>query len=162
MSKFNQKYSRELLETIVKDCGSFAAVIRKLGLKQAGGTQSYIARRIKEFKINTSHFRGQANNYGDRHKGGSEKKEATEILSYDRHNGRRERASTLRRALVESGVIEECARCCLGPKWNGEKLVLQVDHKDGNFLNNRIENLRFLCPNCHSQTETYGSKNAIR
>lgn len=159
MSKSNQKYSKELLEEIVKDCNSFAAVIRKLGLKQAGGNQSYLTRRIREFGIDTSHFRGQANNYGDNHKGGNEKLIAAQVLVYNRNDGRREHAINLRRAMIESGVPEECAHCCLGPKWNGEKLVLQIDHKDGDFLNNRLENLRFLCPNCHSQTETFGAKN---
>ena len=53
------------------------------------------------------------------------------------------------------GVKEECVLCGQNNIWNGKKLVLQLDHKNGNNKDNRIENLRILCPNCHTQTETY-------
>jgi hypothetical protein len=46
-------------------------------------------------------------------------------------------------------------RCGQGPEWNGKTLVLQLDHENGDCTDNRLENLRFLCPNCHSQTETF-------
>jgi hypothetical protein len=52
-----------------------------------------------------------------------------------------------------------CSRCGLVPEWNGEPLILQVDHIDGNSHNNAVENLRLLCPNCHSQTPTWCNKN---
>lgn len=55
-----------------------------------------------------------------------------------------------------------CQLCGLGPEWNGKDLVLQIDHKNGDKYDHRFENLRYLCPNCHSQTETYGSKNRKR
>lgn len=51
-----------------------------------------------------------------------------------------------------------CAICGQGPEWNGKPLTLPIDHIDGNFKNNSPENLRFLCPHCHTQTETWGSK----
>jgi HNH endonuclease len=50
--------------------------------------------------------------------------------------------------------------CCNISEWQGRPLTLQVDHVDGNNRNNRIENLRYLCPNCHTQTDTWGTKNA--
>lgn len=153
------KYSKELLEESVKDCLSIADVLRKLKLKQAGGNQAHIGRKLKEFAIDTSHFLGQAKNRGNLHKGGPDKLAAFQVLIYDRNKGKRERPSVLRRALIESGMPEKCAICNLVPEWNGQKLVLQIDHIDGDFLNNLLVNLRFLCPNCHSQTETFGSKN---
>ena len=49
--------------------------------------------------------------------------------------------------------------CCGISEWNGKPIVLQIDHIDGNNKNDRIENYRYLCPNCHTQTDTWGVKN---
>lgn len=53
----------------------------------------------------------------------------------------------------------KCVKCGLGSVWNNEPLVLQIDHIDGNRKNNTFANLRLLCPNCHTQTPTWGRKN---
>lgn len=109
--------------------------------------------------LDTSHFTGKGSNFGKNHVGGFSKLKAKEILVYDRNNGRRENVCRLKRALLEVNMPYCCAICSLFPIWNDKKLVLHVDHIDGNFLNNTKSNLRFLCPNCHSQTETFGVKN---
>ena len=56
---------------------------------------------------------------------------------------------------------EICVLCNIGTEWNGKPLVLQLDHIDGNSDNNMPSNLQLLCPNCHTQTETFGSKQTI-
>lgn len=66
-------------------------------------------------------------------------------------------AVTLKKFLIERHG-EICKKCGLPPEWMGEPLTLQVDHIDGNSDNNNPENLRLLCPNCHTQTPTHGSK----
>ena len=65
--------------------------------------------------------------------------------------------ATLRRRVVEDGVLdpEKCTECGQSSIWNGMPLRLQLDHKNGDTSDNRVPNLRFLCPNCHSQTETF-------
>lgn len=150
------KYSKFLLEPIVKDSTSTSEVMRRLGLAQAGGTNSHLNRLFKKFGIDTSHFLGQSSNKG---KNDPKKLDWQEVLVYDRHKGRRENVFRLKRAMLESGVLEQCAICGLPPEWNGKPLVLQIDHKDGNGLNNLPYNIRFLCPCCHSQTETFGTRN---
>lgn len=71
----------------------------------------------------------------------------------------------LKKRLIEDfGWQEKCMmEGCPSPEpeWNGRPLCLQVDHIDGDDSNNLIENLRFLCPNCHTQTETYGNKSRL-
>ena len=64
-----------------------------------------------------------------------------------------------KRLLSEKMIVEECSLCGLGPEWRGEKLSLALDHISGVRSDNRIENLRLLCPNCHSQTDTFCGRN---
>ncbi len=65
-------------------------------------------------------------------------------------------SSRLKAKLFVAGLLrEECSDCGIGPEWNGKKLTLQLDHVDGNRRNNLLINLRILCPNCHSQTDTF-------
>lgn len=73
-------------------------------------------------------------------------------------SGFRVHTRKLRRALIESGVSYTCSICGQQPEWQGKPLVLQIDHIDGDWSNNRKENLRFLCLHCHSQTPTFGYK----
>ena len=87
----------------------------------------------------------------------SKKRDPTHTLLVE---GRRVTSSRLKRRLIAEGYLEElCVECGLGPEWNGKQLVLQLDHINGVNTDNRIENLRILCPNCHTQTSTYVGRN---
>jgi len=151
------KYTKEILEPLVQESVSVAEVLRKLGKRQSGSIATHLSKVIAKFEIDTSHFLGQAANCGSRHKGGPEKKRWQDVLIAN-ISGRREKAFRLRRALVESGREYKCDLCQLD-EWMGQKITLQVDHQDGDCLNNSPTNVRFLCPNCHSQTDNHsGSK----
>ncbi len=154
------KYTKELLEPLVRDSLSYSEVIRKLGLKWAGGTQSHIKRRIDDFGLNTSHFLGQKRNRGLAHVGGPEKLHWSKILVLNRGDNRKEKTATLRRAMIESGIPHACGVCHCEPIWRGKPLVLQISHQNGNSADNRKKNIRFDCPNCHSQTEDFGGRSA--
>lgn len=73
-------------------------------------------------------------------------------------NNRNVSSNTLKKFLIEEMKIKNCCLCNQKPFWNGKRLVLQLDHIDGDSDNNNINNLRLLCPNCHTQTETFASK----
>jgi hypothetical protein len=55
-----------------------------------------------------------------------------------------------------------CAICGISDEWNGKKLMLQMDHINGVNTDHRLENLRFVCPNCHSQTDTFSNKRGVK
>ncbi len=66
----------------------------------------------------------------------------------------------LKRRFVQDGILDEvCAVCGAPPEWLGEPLTLQLDHINGDGTNHKPENVRLLCPNCHSQTLTFGGRN---
>jgi len=67
--------------------------------------------------------------------------------------------SNLKRALIVKGIVKEECHICKLKDWRGNKIVLELDHIDGDKSNNTLENLRFLCPNCHSQTPTFRGRN---
>lgn len=143
-------YTKQLLEDAARQSISVAGVLRILGLRQAGGTQTLIAKRLREYGVDTSHFRGQTANSGVYHRG--PKKKSWRRVLVKRESGNRRAAYQLRRALIESGVPYQCSACNLNATWNDKPLMLQVNHKNRDWLDDRPSNLEFICPNCHSQT----------
>lgn len=75
------------------------------------------------------------------------------VKGVSRPNGLKERL------LAEGAFLEACAGCGIGPEWNGRPLTLHLDHINGDPTDNRLNNLRLLCPNCHNQTPTFGRGN---
>lgn len=70
---------------------------------------------------------------------------------------------SIKRRLVEEGLLQYiCAECGQGPEWNGKPLTLELDHINGVNNDNRLSNLRILCPHCHSQTDTYCGRNTSK
>ncbi len=141
------KYTIEDLESAVAESYSVMEVMRKLGLKMAGGSHSHLSRKIRKLNIDTAHFTGQVHNKG---KVANNRLTTAQVLVLLPEGSPRTRHSQLKRAMLDSGVEYECAKCFL-VDWNDLPIVLEVDHVNGEWLDNRIENLRFLCPNCHSQ-----------
>ena len=116
-----------------------------------GGNRATIRKYIKEFGFDTSHFTGIRHQYG---KLAINRLHWKKIL-VKREDGKREESFRLRRALIESGLDYSCEICASQPIWQGKKLLLQVDHKNGIKSDDSKKNLRFLCPNCHSQTNNF-------
>ena len=77
-------------------------------------------------------------------------------------SARRHGPAFLKQRLSELGIELKCYGCGLGPEWEDNPLVLQIDHINGDHNDNQLENLRFLCPNCHAQTPTWNRKKKFR
>lgn len=73
---------------------------------------------------------------------------------------RRRNNTQIKKKLLQEGLIKnECSICGQPPFWNGQPLVLEIDHINGDNTDNRLENIRLVCPNCHSQTPTFAGRN---
>lgn len=153
------KYTKEYLEDLVKTSICVLDVIRKIkDIKQSGANHRYISYLIKEkYKINTDHFninRARIRNI---------KLDSKSMLVLDRV-GRKEDSQRLRKAMVECGIKYQCKKCSNMGTWMGEELILEIDHINQNNLDNRPENLQFLCSNCHTQKcrKEYKKKEKIK
>ena len=147
-----RKYTESMIREAVGNSTSVNGVLRYLGLPLAGGTHAHFSRTIKKMGIDTSHF---VRNRNGAHLA---RKTAAEILIRVPFGSQRTKPPMLRRALAELGRPYVCVRCGNNGAWQGLALRLHVDHIDGDHHNNLESNLRFLCPNCHSQTENFSGK----
>lgn len=149
-----KKFTKEQIEDAVKQSVSMAGVLRILGVKQSGGSHAHFKRVIIKHEIDCSHFTGQAHARGSISK---KRLSASDILCYS-ESIYRTKTKKLLRALLEIGREYKCEECGIGSTYNNKPITLEIDHKDGNYQNNVAENLRFMCPNCHSQTANFGNK----
>ena len=153
------RVSDQQLADAVKISDSYADVIRNVGTSIRGSNIDHYKSRILKLNLDISHFYSKKREPWNKGKLVEYSRKKKEDILIRKADGYRTKAYLLSRSMIESGLKEECLKCGLGKIWNERELVLQVDHIDGDRFNNLIENLRFLCPNCHTQTKTYGSKN---
>ncbi|GGV12641.1 hypothetical protein GCM10010275_62010 [Streptomyces litmocidini] len=141
------RWTRKVLAEAVAASTSVQEVLRRLGIDAVGGHHTHISRRLTALGIDTSHFaparRGRVKTPGGN------------PLRLRGPEGGRVPGQRLRRHLLRLGVEERCAECGTGREWNGRPLQLEVDHINAEWWDDRPENLRFLCPNCHAATDTY-------
>ncbi|MGW2028832.1 HNH endonuclease signature motif containing protein [Streptomyces sp. NPDC001811] len=152
----------EELRAAVAESISIAETLRRLGRPDTGTQRALLRQWVAEEGISTVHFLGQAHQRG---KTRADRVRRPEDILVQHDGRRRTRTYLLRRALSEVGVPEECAECGTGPEWGGQPMTLEVDHIDGDWSDDRRENLRLLCPNCHAATGTWcrgGARRDVR
>ncbi|MGW3630142.1 HNH endonuclease [Streptomyces sp. NPDC005122] len=140
------------LRRAVAESTSLAEALRRLGSPDNGSRRAALRRWITQDGLSVAHFLGQAHRRGK--PGSTPVRRAEDILV--KHDGpRRTRTSLLRRALSERGVPDRCDECGTLPEWYGKPMTLEVDHINSDWNDDRRENLRLLCPNCHAVTSTW-------
>jgi hypothetical protein len=150
-----RSYSDEQFLDAVRQSKSWAEVLRRLGLKIGGGTQTYLRNLAMRLNTDTSHFTGMGWNIGLRFQP-NPPKALIEILVKGRLYSNTDH---IRKRLICEGLKKAACEVCKRKSWMRKPIPLQLDHINGQRSDNRLKNLRVLCPNCHAQTNTYCGKN---
>lgn len=144
MSKIKKQYTEEQIVEAVKSSKSIAEVLRRINLKPFGSNYITLKRKIAHLNLDTSHFTGEL---------WSKNQSIKQVQEY-------KCTSALKKCLLKQRG-HQCESCKL-TEWLNLPITIELDHIDGNNFNNDINNLRLLCPNCHSQTSTWrGRKNKL-
>lgn len=153
-----KKWTETQLRAAAKESYSIRQVIFKLGLISAGGNYVQTQKFLKLFKIDTSHFKGKGWNKGLKGIGKPHiplEKVLVKNSFYQSHK--------LKKRLFVLGLkTEKCENCGWAERTMDGRLPLELDHINGNRNDNRLENLRILCPNCHSLQPTHRARNRLR
>lgn len=137
---------KEILEKLVQECNSFNEILRKQGKAISGAAVKVLKEKLDAYNI-SYHFINE--------KTIRSKKELSEILTKNSSY----KSADLKKRLIQENLKQDiCEICGQTNSWNKKPLVLQLDHINGDHYDNRLENLRIVCPNCHSQTETFSSR----
>lgn len=141
----SSSFSKEDIENIVRESNSIKECLQKMERPCGAGNYRTFYRLQRLYDLDTSHFVQT-----------KDKNEGVYIpLSEYKNKQTCIKGSVLIKKLVNEGYKEyRCEKCGI-TEWNGEKIALQVHHIDGDHYNNDIDNLMVLCPNCHSQTDSF-------
>ena len=136
---------------------SIRQALKRLGLKPAGGNYAVMNQRMKALGLDTSHFTGP----GWR-RGSTMPIVPAKCLQDLLQRGVHVQSYKLKHRLLQAKLKEaRCERCGL-EVWQDQPIPLELDHVNGDRTDNRLENLRMLCPNCHALTDTYRGKNMAK
>ena len=149
------KITEAKLKNAVANSISIAEVLKKLDMSVSTGNYKSFHKAVKRHNIDTAHFLGQSHLLNTNHSTNKTIPLNQILVEGSTYLG----IAQLKKRLIKIGLLKyECYECGLST-WRDKKISLQLDHINGVHNDHRIENLRLLCPNCHSQTETFCGKN---
>ena len=152
-------YTKEWLIELCANSYSYSEVLQKAGRKPGGGNNEILKKKILEYGIDISHFTGRiwtkSPTYVPRI-GSKEKYKIEEVFTKNSKITQK----VLRGYVERHKLIPYlCSNCGCDGNWQNGKIALELDHIDGDNTNNTLDNLRYLCPNCHALTSTYRGLN---
>jgi hypothetical protein len=146
--KVYSAYSEEELREVIACCKNYKDILQTLQLNMF--YHKYLKKFVEENNIDISHFKQGLACFERKIK------IQDKLVKGDKHVG----SADIKAYLVKNNLVEnKCSVCNLPPVWNNKPLTLQLDHINGDHFDNRVENLRLICPNCHTQTETFTGRN---
>ncbi len=147
------------LQKLLDTSDSYSDLLRKIGLNPKGGNPETLKKIIKEYELDETQLNINRSNFKIKNAINTHIK--TKIPMEDIFSNKyiyHSSSNLLKRLINEEYKEYKCEGCGIS-EWLGKPLSLQLEHIDGNHLNNSFENLKILCPNCHSQTITFAGKN---
>lgn len=147
-----KNFSYENLMDAINTSITMREVLQKLNLKPHSGNYRRIKDHIKQLNVNIDHLLGRSWNKGKTYGF----KVSTEDYLSNKHMVS---SNMLKKRLFREKILEQQCLFCGLKEWLGKPITLELDHIDGDNTNNNLSNLRILCPNCHSTTDTYRGKN---
>ncbi len=150
-----KRWTEDDLKEACKSSTSIRQIINKLGLKAAGGNYFQVKKYLSFYKLNTSHLKGKGWNKGLKGIG-------RPLLKIEKILVKNSffQSYKLKKRLFKEGLKpQHCERCGWAQKSEDGRLPLELDHVNGDSHDNRLENLRILCPNCHSLQLTHRGRN---
>jgi Zn finger protein HypA/HybF involved in hydrogenase expression len=159
-----KKIEIEKLREVAGRVKSALQAAKELGISSNGGATTRLRKLILQNNIDISHWTGQLWSKGftslddERIKSSIPKTDGEPFCEGSVTN-----PSSVKSLIIKKNLLPyKCAMCNMDPFWNGMELKFQLDHINGIRNDHRMENLRLLCPNCHSQTDTFCAKNKKR
>ena len=150
-----RSWNDDQLKRAVAESFSYRSVIKNLGLIPAGGNYAQVQCRVYELELDTSHFTGARWNKGLRYSLKNTKPVEEHLVKDSRIQ-----SFKLKAKLFSTGLKNpECEICGWSQKSEDGRIPVELDHINGDHYDNRLENLRILCPNCHSLQLTHRGKN---
>lgn len=153
-----RKYTDDDLIREFSNASSIADLLRKLGINNSGGSAAVVKKYMLRLGLNPEEIKNKAGVGISKSCPPRWKLEDILVKNSSYSIGG---TSSLKRRLLKEGLLgDSCEICGCSSMWNGKSLVLVLDHINGNKRDNRLENLRLVCPNCNSQLSTFCGKNA--
>ena len=158
---------KEKLQEILTNSKTYGQVLKYFGLKNHGSNPETLKNRIKRDDLNAKHLEGFrfGGGWNKGCIGVTQKKWTLErALSELFIKTEKEHIiNQVKKSIKEFNLIPyKCSECNLETIWNNKPITLEIDHIDGDSQNHQLSNLRWICPNCHSQTDTFRGRNPKR